>query len=99
MLNRKIIKNVECAVPHKCAKSKDSSKRCAQCEIGYSFFACEPITLECGHLICFDCKPKVDDECFKCNNCGANAKCSQVKGIFAETLFHHFNNEKFIKKT
>ena len=41
-----------CAIKHKSPKDADDTKRFAHCEIGYSFNACEPITLERGHHIC-----------------------------------------------
>lgn len=94
MQNQEIIKSIECDVPHKCSKNaKDLTKKCAQCEIGYSFVACEPRTLECGHLVCLECKSKVEKGSLKCKICGVDAKYTEVQGISAHTLFQVFLND------
>ena len=74
MLNQEILSHIECAVPHKCPKEKDASKKCAQCEIGYSFIACDPILLQCGHHVCKECTNKVNEMSSKCKICSAELK-------------------------
>jgi hypothetical protein len=59
MLNQTVYSSIECAIAHQCAKDEDNSNKCAQCEIGYSFIACEPILLQCGHHVCKECTEKV----------------------------------------
>jgi hypothetical protein len=93
MQNRDKLKSVECAVAHKCAKNGDKTKRCAQCEIGYAFVVCDPRTLECGHLICFECKSKVEEGNLNCKICATNTKYTEAKGAAAETLIDLFLND------
>ena len=52
MLNPQILQSIECAIAHKCLTDEDQAIKCAHCEIGYSFIACKPIVLECGHHVC-----------------------------------------------
>jgi len=86
MLNQNLLKNIECVIPHKCAKDTDKSKRCAQCEIGYSFIACEPILLQCGHNICISCENKAKNGSFKCKICEHEIKSIDLKNNSAESL-------------
>jgi hypothetical protein len=72
MLNQKLYSHIECAVPHKC--SKDAHKKCIQCEIGYSFIACDPILLQCGHHVCKECTDKVNEASLTCRICSAELK-------------------------
>lgn len=96
MQNREILKSVECALPHKCAKKEDETKRCAYCEIGYPFVACDARILDpCGHLICFKCKEQIEGERFNCNICGCEANCTNTKAAAFETLFHLFLNDLY----
>jgi hypothetical protein len=74
MLNQELRELIECAVPHKCPKEKDASNKCIQCEIGYSFIACEPILLQCGHHVCKECTEKLKKEALKCKICSAELK-------------------------
>jgi len=71
MLNKELYSHFECAVPHKCPRETDASKKCIQCEIGYSFVACEPILLQCGHHVCKECTEKVKKGSLKCKICSA----------------------------
>lgn len=90
MLNQQFFNNVECAVPHKCSKKEDSSKKCAQCEIGYKFIACEPMILKCGHSICKECIEKVQKGSLKCNICSADMINSDAIGSAADFLVQSF---------
>ena len=74
MLNQRILNNIECAIPHKCAKDNNESKRCAQCDIGYLFIACEPILLQCGHHICKSCEHEAKNGSLKCKICELEIK-------------------------
>ena len=42
MLSADILKTIECAVPHNCAKELNDSNHCAHCQIGYEFIVSEP---------------------------------------------------------
>ena len=86
MIDSDALKCIECAVPHTCAKQVNGSQRCAQCEVGYCFIVCEPITLKCGHFVCKECKTKAERpsemKCKICNekleSTGANGTASDV---------------------
>jgi hypothetical protein len=91
MLNQKILQSIECAIAHKCPK--EESRRCAQCEIGYSFVACEPMTLECGHHICKGCNKKAANGSLKCKFCAKSVQLTASKGIAAESLFECLTND------
>jgi hypothetical protein len=86
MLNQSVLNIIECAIPHSCAKLKDESKRCAQCEISRSFIACEPVLLKCGHHICQSCENKAKNGSLKCKICGLEIKSIDVKNNSAESL-------------
>lgn len=90
MEKEKILRNFACDMTHKCAKEEDETKRCSYCKIGYSFVASDPRVLECGHLICFECRNQVGNASINCNICGVNAKCTEVKGVTADALFQLF---------
>ena len=90
MLNEQFFHNVECAVPHKCAKELDASSKCAQCEIGYKFVACEPMTLKCGHYICKVCTENVEKGSLKCNFCSAKMTSTDAIGSASDFLIQSF---------
>ena len=69
MLNAEILKTIECAIPHNCAKGKNESHKCAHCEIGYEFIAMDPKSLQCGHNICNYCETQVNKGSVKCKFC------------------------------
>ena len=97
MLSQQILQSIECAIAHKCPKDADGSKRCAQCEIGYSFVACEPITLECGHHICKECDKETQNGSLKCKFCAKFVKLNGARGIAADSLFQ-FITDKLAKE-
>jgi hypothetical protein len=74
MLNQEVRELIECAVPHSCPREKEDSNKCVQCETGYSFIACDPILLECGHHVCKECIEKVKKGSYKCKMCSAQLK-------------------------
>ena len=87
MLSQQILQSNECAIAHKCPKDADGSKRCAQCEIGYSFVACEPITLECGHHICKACDKNITNGRVNCKYCAKIVKLLGGRGMAADSVF------------
>ena len=87
MLSQQIYSNIECAIEHKCAKKEDNSNKCAYCEIGYSFVACEPILLQCTHHVCKECSEKVEKGSLKCKFCSDEMK----------TNVHNFTCEAMIQ--
>jgi hypothetical protein len=87
MLNQQILQSIECAIAHKCPNEADGTKRCAQCEIGYSFVACEPITLDCGHHICRECGSDFENGILKCKICAKNVKLIGTPGVAADSVF------------
>ena len=93
MLDEQILKSIECAIAHKCPKDADDSKRCAHCEIGHSFIACEPITLECGHHICKECDKDIENGSLKCKFCAKSVKLFGGPGIAADSLFQVLAND------
>jgi hypothetical protein len=92
MLNQEIMQSIECAFAHKCPKDADETKRCAECEIGYSFVACEPIILDCGHHICKLCDKEAQNGSLKCKFCAKSVKVIGVSGIAADSFFQVFAN-------
>lgn len=68
-MNKKVYDCIECALPHKCQKETDTGRKCAQCEIGYKFIAYEPMSLQCGHLVCNQCTDKIKNGAYKCKIC------------------------------
>ena len=92
MLNQEILQSIECAIAHTCPKDADGSKRCAQCEIGYSFIAYEPKTLNCGHVICAECKNETE-QCLRCKICDKSVKLIAGKGFAAASLFQVLSND------
>ena len=93
MLNEQILKSIECAIAHKCLKDTDKSKRCAHCEVGHSFIACEPIKLECGHHVCKQCDKQIENGSLKCKFCDKGVKLIGGSGIAADNLFQLFAND------
>ena len=78
MLNESFYKTFECAVPHKCTAETDSSKKCAHCDIGYCYIACEPIILECKHHVCKECTEKIKTGSYTCKFCNGLLKSTGV---------------------
>ena len=89
-MNTQILQSIECAIAHKCPKDADETKRCAHCEIGYSFVACKPIILECAHHICTVCDKEAQNWSLKCNFCAKSVKLIGGAGIAADSLFQVF---------
>lgn len=80
-MNKTFFESVACALPHKCPKEMKSDIKCAHCEIGYNFIACQPKTLQCGHLVCDECTEKIKHVGFKCQFCSeemtnSNSPCN-----------------------
>lgn len=92
MICQEILACLECAIPHECFKESSQSSRCAQCDIGYSFIANEPILLECGHHVCKACKPKIENGSLNCRFCTKRAKTTNVKEA-ASDLFEALEGE------
>ena len=86
MLNAKILKTIECAIPHNCAKGNNESNKCAHCEIGYEFIAMDPKSLKCGHNICNDCETRVNKGNVQCKFCQEEREPTGVK-VSAADLF------------
>lgn len=86
MISPDLLQCIECSIPHKCAKSYDPSISCAQCVIHYSFIACEPVALECGHHICRQCKDKTQISSIICKTCNEYKRLSISTGKAAEFL-------------
>ena len=86
------MKSIECAIAHTCPKDADGTKRCAQCEINYSFIACEPIVLDCGHHVCKECDQSNENGILKCKICAKSVKIFGGPGVAADTLFQVFAN-------
>jgi hypothetical protein len=81
------MKSIECAIAHKCPKDADRAKRCAQCEINYSFIACEPMVLDCGHHVCKECDEIIEKGNLKCKYCEKNVKLTGSTGVAADSMF------------
>ena len=92
-MNTQILQSIECAIAHKCPKDADETKRCAHCEIGYSFVACEPITLECGHHICKQCDTEAQNGSINCKICAKSVKLFGGAGVAANSLFKLLAND------
>ena len=92
MLNEQILQNIECALAHDCATS---SNKCAECDLGYKFIACEPIPLQCGHYICKKCESKTKEGSINCKFCKKRAACTGGLGGAAEALFQFVQKELF----
>jgi hypothetical protein len=90
MLNQQIYSNIRCAIPHQCAKQEDNSNKCAQCEIAYSFIACEPILMQCMHHVCKECTVKIKKGSAKCKFCSADLKSTGVQNPTTEILIKTF---------
>ena len=87
MLNTQIMQSIECAIAHKCPKDDDGSKKCAHCEIGYSFVASKPVGLDCGHHVCKECDKEIENGCLTCKFCAKKVKITGFQGIAADSLF------------
>lgn len=96
MLSTELLECIECAMPHRCAKRENPSNNCAQCLVGYSFVACEPISLECGHHICKQCREKTQKEPLRCKFCNKLIRTSNSFGSAAELLIKA--NLKFLTR-
>lgn len=81
-----MLKCIECAMPHKCAKTVNGSASCTKCDSEYRFIVFEPITLKCGHHICKECKKKAENENANCKICNENIKITDGIGA-ASDLF------------
>ena len=87
MVDSDALKCIECAILHTCAKKVNGSERCLQCEIGYRFIVCEPITLKCNHFICKECKNKLDKTSeINCKICNAKIESTGLKGAASEAI-------------
>ena len=95
MLNAEILKTIECAIPHNCAKGKNESNKCAHCEIGYEFIAMDPKSLKCGHNICNICETRVDNGSVQCKFCQQERELSYAKGAAAD-LFVNLNLDTLV---
>ena len=93
MLSNQIVKNIECAIGHKCAREANESAKCAQCALGYLFIACEPTTLKCGHHVCKECEPKVSTRSLNCKLCGDEMKSLERVNSSSEALVSLFIND------
>ena len=93
MIIQQVLKSIECAIAHRCPNDDVKGKRCAQCEIGYSFIACEPIVLDCGHHICRECDQSTENETIVCQFCEKNVKLTGSTGVAAETVFQFVSLE------
>lgn len=69
MLETDLLEYIECAIPHNCVRKSNSTKKCAQCAIKYSFIAKQPVILECGHQICSSCEDKAHKSSLICKIC------------------------------
>jgi len=75
MLEKELIECIECAIPHRCLRKEgDSSKKCAYCEIDYTFIAAEPTLTNCAHQICQECVAKIENSSVKCKICNEELK-------------------------
>ena len=92
-MNTQVLQSIEFAIAHKCPKNADETKRCAQCEIGYSFVACEPITLECGHHICKQCDEEAQNGSLKCKFCQKSVRLIGGSGVAADSVFKLLAND------
>ena len=88
MLRAEILKSIECAISHKCAKIQNESSKCAHCEIGHEFIAMDPKSLKCGHNICNDCEQRVYNRSIECKFCKEEREPTGVKGAAAEVLMN-----------
>ena len=86
MLNAEILKTIECAIPHDCAKGNNESNKCAHCEIGYEFIAMDPKSLKCGHNICNDCETRANNGSVQCKFCQEEREQTGVKGAADDLL-------------
>ena len=93
MINQQILQSIECAIQHRCPKDTDRSKRCVECEIGYTFVACEPIVIECGHHVCKECDKNMENRSLRCKFCAKDAKATGAVGVAANTFFQVFAND------
>ena len=88
MLSLDVLKTIQCAIPHNCAKDKNDSHKCAHCELGYEFIVHEPESLKCGHNICNDCEARANKGSFKCKFCQEEREPTGVKVDAAELLMN-----------
>lgn len=94
MLSSEFHKFMQCTIPHKCSKEKNSPENCTHCEIGYFFIVCEPIMLKCGHQICKECIEKAENEDLLCTICGAQIEIGNIMGqTVTEPLIKMFLND------
>ena len=97
-MQNQVLKSIQCATSHNYAKEKDASKTCAQCDIGYTFIAREPMTIKCGHHVCKECEKRTSNWS-NCKICGAKVELTGASGIAADALaqvFIHLTCFKFI---
>ena len=86
MLSGDVLKTIQCAITHSCAKDKNESNKCAHCEIGYEFIAMGPESLKCGHNICNDCESRANKRSVRCKFCQEEREPSGVKATAVELL-------------
>ena len=82
--------SIQCAIAHKCPNDEYQAIECAYCEIGYSFIACKPVVLDCGHHVCKECDKIVENGCFTCKFCDKKVKITGGQSLAADSLFQVF---------
>ena len=94
MVNKQILQSIEGAIAHKCPKDEHQAIKCAHCEIGYSFIACKPVVLDCGHQVCKECDKSIENGCnfLTCKFCAKKIKTTGGQCIAADSLFQAFSN-------
>jgi len=86
MASNEIIEMLKCAVGHIC--SKETSGRCATCELNFQEIAEDPFQLTCGHIICAKCKTEQIDS-------KANCIFHGTATIGNEALLSNYRNKKW----